>query len=58
MRSCTTRVQKLSLFSCACSLAAAPIIVGLGDAASAAGPRASIAVMVAAVGLFTTGALC
>ena len=38
-----------------CTLAAAPVIVGL-DAGSSMGAKVSIAIMLASIGAFTTGA--
>jgi hypothetical protein len=49
--------QKLSLFSCMVSVAAAPIIVGLDPGSTAtAGGKVAIAGMLASFGAFTTGA--
>lgn len=50
------RLQKLSLFSCACALAAGPVIFGL-DASSTLTAKASIAGTLATFGVFTTGLL-
>ena len=49
------RPQKLSLFSCACALGAAPIILGLDAGGMSLTAKTSIAATLASFGLFTTG---
>ncbi|KAI7840187.1 hypothetical protein COHA_005970 [Chlorella ohadii] len=48
------RVKKLSLFSCACALGAAPVIMGL-DAGTTMTAKTSIVATLATFGVFTTG---
>jgi len=50
----TFAIQKLSLFSCACTLLASPIIIYMSSASSF-GAKASIAFTLCGFGFFTTG---
>lgn len=47
-------LQKLSLFSCACTIAASPVIIYMSSASSF-GAKASIALTLCGFGFFTTG---
>ncbi|KAL4458309.1 hypothetical protein ABPG75_013174 [Micractinium tetrahymenae] len=51
------RVKNLSLFSCACAVAAGPIILGLDAAATTTTAKVSIVTTLATFGVFTTGLL-
>lgn len=48
-------LQNLSLFSCACALAAGPIILGLDAAATTTTAKVSVVATLATFGVFTTG---
>lgn len=49
-----SRLKKLSLFSCACTIAASPVIIYMSSASSF-GAKASIALTLCGFGFFTTG---
>ncbi|KAL4423110.1 hypothetical protein ABPG77_004793 [Micractinium sp. CCAP 211/92] len=55
--SAVKRVKNLSLFSCACALAAGPIILGMDAAATTTTAKVSIVTTLATFGVFTTGLL-
>lgn len=51
------RVKKLSLFSCACAVAAGPVILGLDGGPTTLTAKLSIAGTLTSFGVFTTGLL-
>jgi hypothetical protein len=55
--SAVRKVKRLSLFSCACAMAAGPIILGLDGGPSTLTAKLSIAGTLTSFGVFTTGLL-